>query len=115
MTYLEEMDVPKPKELARRLVFYNIDPKLYVAQFLMDENTEGAENTSEGRAKQENGQLEQGEKVAPFEGADQIHIKEHTKRVKQSDFKELEIEIQNNFLEHIRGELDIIKKQRKAV
>ena len=115
LTYLEEMDVPKPKELARRLVFYNIDPKLYVAQFLMDENTEGAENTSEGRAKQENGQLEQGEKVAPFEGADQIHIKEHTKRVKQSDFKELEIEIQNNFLEHIRGELDIIKKQRKAV
>ncbi len=115
LTYLEEMDVPKPKELARRLVFYNIDPKLYVAQFLVDENTEGAENTPEGRAKQENKQLEQGEQVALYEGADKLHIEVHAKRMKQSDFKELELETQNNFVEHVSGEVELLKQQRQSV
>ena len=115
LTYLESMDEEKPKELARRLAIYLIDPKLYVQMFLIDENTEGAENTTEGRAKQENQQLEQGEQVAPFEGADKIHIEVHNKRMKQSDFKELDIEIQNAFMVHVRGELDIIKQQRQSI
>ncbi len=115
LTYLEEMDVPKPKELARRLVFYLTDPKLYLQQFLVDENTEGAENTSEGRAKKENTQLEAGEQVPPYELADKLHIETHAERIKKSDFKDLEVEIQSNFSNHVRGELDILKQQRQSV
>ncbi len=115
LTYLEAMEVPKPKELARRLVLYTMDPKLYLQQFLIDENTEGAENTPEGKASKENQQLEQGEQVPPYSGADKIHIETHTRRMKQSDFKNLEIEIQNNFMEHVKGEVEILKQQRQSI
>ncbi len=115
LTYLEEMDVPKPKELARRLVFYNIDPKLYVSQFLMDENTEGAENTPEGRAKQEQMSIMEGEKVAPFNNVDKIHLEVHTKFMKSQEFKDVEIETKQNMVTHVRGEMEILQEQRKAV
>ncbi|HEC64588.1 MAG TPA: hypothetical protein ENI23_04790 [bacterium] len=116
LTYLEEMDVPKPKELARRLVFYNIDPKLYVAQFLTDENTEGAENTPEGRAKQEQKAIMEGEKVLPFTGVDKIHLETHSKFVKSSEFKENEdIEVKQNMVEHLKGEVEILRKIAQQV
>ncbi len=114
LTYFEDQDEEKPKELARRLAIYNVDPKLYVQMFLVDAETEGAENTPEGRAMQENKQLEEGEVVAPYEGADSTHIQIHNKRMKQSDFKELGIEIQNNFAEHVKGELEILKKSKQT-
>ena len=55
--------------------FYNTDPKLYVQQFCVDSNTEGIENTPEGKAEKENQKLEQGEQVPPFEGVDEGHLK----------------------------------------
>ena len=62
----------------------------------------------------ENKQLEQGEQVAPYEGADKLHIEVHAKRMKESGFKDLEIEIQNSFVEHLQGEVEILKQQRQS-
>jgi len=111
LTYFEKMDDPNPKELARRLIFYVSDPKLYVNEFCVDDETEESANTPEGMAKKENKQLEAGEKVPPYEGVTKEHLEVHTARIREENFAELEIEIQNNYVEHIRAESELLKAQ----
>ena len=113
LTYFEKQDETKPKESARRLAIYNIDPKLYVQMFLVDANTEGAENTSEGRAMKENESMEQGDVVPPFENADKLHVDTHGKRMKQTDFNELDDVIKKNFVTHVQGEVEILKRDKQ--
>ena len=112
LSYFEAFDTPNPKELARRLVFYNTDPKLYVQQFCTDENTDGAETTSKGKAEQEQKQLMAGEQVPPFENADKLHIDTHAEFIKGSEFQQLEdVEIKQNTQSHIQQEIDLLKQQ----
>jgi len=115
ISMLEDLDVPNPKERARRMVIYNIDPKLYIAQFCSDENAEGAENTPQGRAVQEQQRIMEGEEVPPFKGVDQSHIQEHDKFIKSNEFKNSEdVEMKQNMINHLRGELDILRSQTKV-
>ena len=113
LTYFEKFEETNPKEEAKRLVLYNLDPKLYLQEFCMDSNTEGADDSA-SRAEQENEQLEAGEEVPPYEGVDELHLKTHSERVKKSDFKELEPDIQMNFSNHIRGEIDLLRQKTQT-
>ncbi len=112
LTYYEKFDEPNPKELARRLVFYMTDPKLYIQQFCVDENTEGAENDPVIKAKQESQQMMQGEIVPPWQRADQLHIEEHNRFMQSGEFtKSDDIEIKNNYAQHVRAEIEIVRGQ----
>jgi hypothetical protein len=116
LSYMEAFEVSNPKEAARRMVMYNLDPKLYLAQFLMDENTPGAETTSIGKAQEENKQMMDGEMVPPFQGADKAHIEEHGMFMKKPLFKRLEdLAIKSNFMDHIQQELDQLKQLTQSV
>ena len=112
LTYFEKFEETNPKEEARRLVLYNLDPKLYLQEFCST-GKEGADDSA-SRAEQENEQLEAGEEVPPYEGVDELHLKTHSERVKKSDFKELEPDIQMNFSNHIRGEIDILRQKTQT-
>ena len=115
LTYFEEYDEIAPKEKARRMSLYNFDPKLYMAQFLMDENTPGMENTPEGKAQQEQKQIMQGEQVPPYAKADKAHIEEHAKFMKSADFANLEDDqIRMAMTEHVRAEIEQIKNNTKG-
>lgn len=112
LSYFEAMDESKPKEKARKTLLYQLDPKLYIAEYLVDANTPGADKDPVMKAEQENQQLDEGEKVPPFQGATPEHIEVHSKRVKSDTFAKLEDEIKLNYSEHIRGELDILRQNR---
>jgi hypothetical protein len=85
LSYFEAFDDTEPKEKARRMVMYTLDPKMYLAQFLMDENTPGMENTPEGKAAQEQKALVAGEQVPPNPTADAPHIEAHSKFMKSPE------------------------------
>lgn len=115
LTYFEAYDDSDPKEKARRFMLFSLDPKAYIAEFLMDENTPGAENTSDGKAKQEQKQLLQGEQVPPWPKADKVHIETHAKFVKSPEFEAIEDDqIKLNIADHIRAEAGQMKQMTQA-
>jgi len=105
LSYYETMDETKPKERARRMVLFNTDPKLYMAQFLMDESTPGMENTPEGKAAQEQKAIVAGEQVPPFLNADQAHIAAHAKFIKSPEFTNIPDEIKQALSQHVQAEI----------
>lgn len=109
LSYFEGFDEQNPKEKARRLTIYNIDPKLYLAMFCSDPNAEGAENDPAMRAEQENEDMEKGKQVPPYDGATKDHIEKHNARMKKPDFKMLSEEIQMFFVQHVQAELEILR------
>ena len=112
ISFFEEMDMPNPKEKARMMILYQTDPKLYLQQFCVTADMEGAENDPTMKAEQENRQLMNGEKVPGWQGANKEHLEAHGKLVKSSEFNELDdIELKQNVQEHIQAELDILKGQ----
>ena len=113
LTMYEDLDTPNPKERARRLVIYNVDPKLYVQTFCFDKNAEGAENTPEGKAEEEQDKIMAGEQVPPYPKADKAHLEAHGKFIQSGDFTQLEdVEIQQNMQSHVQGEIEILKGLR---
>ena len=115
ITYYEKTDETKPKEKARKLVFYNTDPKMYIQQFAVDENTEGTENDPLMQAKRENQQLANNEPVPPFQGVDPAHLQEHGKFAQSKELKNKEVDVQNNFLAHMQGEVEILKQMSQSM
>ena len=115
LTYYEKIDETNPKEKARKLVFYNTDPKMYIQQFAVDENTEGAENDPLMQAKRENKQLANGEQALPFQGVNPAHLQEHNKFIQSNEFKNKEVDLQNNFMIHLQGELEIMKQMSQSM
>ena len=112
----EDLDAPNPKERARRLVIYNTDPKLYLQQFCFDGNAEGAENTPEGKAEEEQEKIMAGEKVEPYPKADKAHLEAHGKFIKSGEFTNVEdVEIKRNMQEHIQGEIEILKGLKQGI
>jgi len=61
----------------------------------------------------ENESMEQGDVVPPFENADKLHVDTHGKRMKQTDFNELDDVIKKNFVTHVQGEVEILKRDKQ--
>ncbi len=110
LSYFEAMDESNPREKARKTILYQLDPKLYMAEYLVDENTPGADRDPVMKANQENKQLDNGEQVLPFQQATPEHIQVHAKRMQSDTFNGLSDEIKMAYLTHTRGEVDILKQ-----
>ncbi len=115
LTYFEKFDETNAKEMARRVVYYTMDPKLYVTQFCMDENTPGMETLPQGQAIQENKRLMAGEVVPPNQAADNVHIEEHAKFAKSGEFQNADDTVKNNFTTHVRAEVNQLKQLTQSV
>ena len=115
LTFFEKTDEPKPKEMARRFIYYTLDPKLYLATFAVDENTEGAENDPVMKAKQEQEAIMKGEQVQPFAGVTADHLQEHGKFMKSGKFTNQEIETQQFMIDHVRAEAETLKGMAQSV
>jgi hypothetical protein len=111
LTMYERLNLPNPKELTRRMVMFNVDPKMYLSVFAVDENTEGMEDLPENTAKKDIQALEKGETPPPAPEVTKEHIKEHEKHLKSAKFKKLKKEIQANIIAHVRAELEVLKGQ----
>ncbi len=105
LSYFEAFDETSPKEKARRMVMYTLDPKMYLAQFLMDENTPGMENTPEGKAAQEQKAIVAGEQVPPNPTADAAHIEAHSKFMKSPEFANIPDELKQAMVAHVQAEI----------
>lgn len=112
LSYFEAMEDTEPKEKARRMVMYTLDPKMYMAQFLMDENTPGMENTPEGKAAQEQKALVAGEQVPPNPTADAPHIETHSKFMKSPEFANIPDEIKQSFIAHVQSEIAQVRQNQ---
>jgi len=115
LTFFEKTDEPKPKEMARRFIYYTLDPKLYLATFAVDENTEGAENDPVVKAKQEQVAIMKGEQIQPFAGVTADHLQEHSKFMQSGKFRGQEIEIQQFIIDHVRSEAETLKGMAGSV
>jgi hypothetical protein len=109
-TMFEKFDDPNPKETALKLVLFQQDPKLYIQKYLVDENTEGAENDPIIKAKKENKDLLNGEKVPPFNGATPEHLQEHQKFAEKPEFKKADEVVMTNFMNHVQAEIEIVRQ-----
>jgi len=96
-------------------VLYNVDPKIYMSEFLMDGNTPGMENTPEGSAMADQKKIMEGEQVPPNAKADQAHIEEHAKFMKSPEFTNLEDDtIRMAMIEHTRQEIAQLKGKTQS-
>lgn len=111
LTMFEKLDETNPKELTRRLIYHQLDPKLYVQEFAIDENTPGAEANAAMKAKQEQEAILNGEDVPPFDKADEEHLKTHQEFMNNSDFKNQDVDVKQNFSNHLKAEIDVAKQQ----
>ena len=115
LTMYERLGLPNPKELTMRKILLDIDPKAYLAQYVMDENTPGMENEPTAVAKQDIKKLEQGEVVPPAPEITKEHIAEHTKHMKSSGFGRFKPDIKQNVMNHVRAEIESLKQTTAQV
>ncbi len=115
LTMYEKMGLPNPKELTRRKLILDADPKMYLAEFAVDENTPGFEDDPKVIAKEQQDRLEEGEAVEPAPDVTRDHIKEHQLFVKSLRFKKLRDDVKELVIDHIRQEIDIMKAQMEQV
>ena len=115
LSYFEAMDVDKPKEKARKVILYTLDPKLYLSEYLVDANTPGADRDPARKAEQENQALDNGEQVPPFAQATPDHIQIHAKRMQSDTFNGLSDEIKMAYMTHVKAEIDILKQGQQAM
>lgn len=111
LTMYEKLNLPNPKELTRRKIMLDVDPKMYLAEFATDEETPGMEDDPVNVAKEDIKRLSEGETVPPAPEVTRPHIKEHQKFMKSYAFGKLKDEIKALHIEHVREELDILKQQ----
>ncbi|MFA5037057.1 MAG: hypothetical protein WC479_07775 [Candidatus Izemoplasmatales bacterium] len=111
LTMYERLNLPNPKELVRRIVMFQADPRMYLATFAVDENTEGMEDLPENTAKRDIAALERGEDVPPAPEITKEHIKEHEKELKSAKFKKLKKDIQVKMINHVRAEVEVLRQQ----
>ena len=115
LTMYERLNLPNPKELTMRKLLLDIDPKAYLAQYAMDENTPGMENEPTAVAKKDIRLLEKGEEAPPAAEVTKEHIAEHTKHLKSSGFKRLKPQIKMNVANHMRSEIESIKQTTQQI
>jgi len=115
LTMFERLNLPNPKELTRRKLLLDIDPKMYLAEFVMDENTPGMEKDPVTLAKKDIRELEEGEVVPPQPVVEKAHIEEHVKHIKSQHFENLKKDIKANTAEHIKAELQKVKEDVASV
>lgn len=115
LTMYERLNLPNPKELTRRMVLFQSDPRMYLAQYAVDEDTEGMEDDPVVQAKKDIQMLEQGEPVEPSSNITREHIREHEKYMKSQRFKKLKDEVKQNMIDHVRAEMEVLRGSVQTV
>lgn len=115
LTMYEKLNLPNAKELARRSVLYQKDPMAYLAEFSIDENTEGFENDPKNVAKMDIEKLSQGEPVPPTREVTAEHLAVHNKFLAQDAFKNLPPEVQELMIGHVRQEAETAKQMSSQI
>jgi hypothetical protein len=111
LSLFERLGLPNPKELTRRMIFFKADPRMYVANFAIDENTPGMEDDPINTAKKDIAALDRGEDVPPSPEITRDHIQEHEKAMKSFGFKKKKEKVQREHLAHVRAEIEVLKQQ----
>ena len=91
------------------------DPRAYLAQYAMDENSPGMEDDPLTMAQPDIMKLEKGGKGMPFANVNRDHIKEHQKYLASPRFTKLKKEHQQMMIDHVRQELEPMKQQVKQI
>ena len=101
LTFAEKWHFEKPREFAKRLVYYLVDPQRYVNEILQVGGAGGDKEAMEVIQR-----IQSGENVPPKEDATKEYIAYMNQFIKSPAFKQLDPEAQRLIVEHVRGTLE---------
>ncbi len=107
LSIAEGLSKPNPKEFAKRMVYYKFAMDRYLAEILQVEQN-GAANDDLAKAHIQ--RLNLGEVVPPMENPTKEHLATHDVDLKMPYNQELDPEIKQLKITHIRGELELAKE-----
>lgn len=115
ITFYKDMGYRNPEEKAKNLFLWQSDPKRLFADLEEEDQEVVAESTERqiSKAKEETEILQTSEKVPPFKKADGNHIAFHEEFIDSPQFANLDQTAQQNYIEHVKQELDIVSAQAK--
>ena len=104
LTFAEMWHVPKPREIAKRIFNYLLNPKGYAQETL---KMGGGEGDEEAMATIQ--QISAGENVPPKENASKEYLAYYGQFLQSPAFKQLDPEVQQLHILHVRGTMDATK------
>jgi hypothetical protein len=104
LTFAEKWHFEKPREFAKRLVYFLVDPQRYVSEILQEG---GAGGDKEAQANIQ--KMMAGENVPPKEDATKEYVAYMNEFLKSPAFKQLEPEVKQIIVTHVRGTIDASK------
>jgi hypothetical protein len=108
LTFAEKWHLERPREFAKRLVYYLLDPAKYISEILQMGQPGGDQDAMAVIQK-----IMAGENVPPKQDATKEYIAYFNEFIKSPKFTELDPEVKNLILTHIRGTMDATKGQMK--
>ena len=104
LTFAEMWHVPKPREIAKRIFNYLLNPKGYAQETL---KMGGGEGDEEAMATIQ--QISAGENVPPKENASKEYLAYYGQFLRSPAFKQLDPEVQQLHIMHVRGTMEATK------
>ena len=98
LTFAEKWHAEKPREFAKRLVYYLADPAKYISEVLLLGQGGGDKEAMAAIEK-----MIAGENVPPNQNASKEYIAYFTEFMKTPDFQKLDNEVKNLIITHIKG------------
>ena len=105
LTFAEKWHLEKPREFAKRLVLYMVDPQRYIAEVLQMGGGEGGEQDAMATIQAINA----GEQVPAKENASKEYISYYNQFLKSPAFKQLDSEVKALHLQHIRDTINMAR------
>lgn len=104
LTFMEKWHADKPREKAKRLFYFLFAPDQYATQVLQE-----AEQGGDPEAQQTMQTLLSGQAVPPKENPSKQYLATIEAFVKSPSFKQLEPQIQQLVIDHLRGTIELAK------
>ena len=98
LTFAEKWHLEQPREFAKRLIYYLVDPAKYIAEVLQMGQAGGDQEAQEVLKK-----IMAGENVPPAKNPTKEYLAYFNQFIKSPEFAKLDPEVKNLVLQHIRG------------
>ena len=104
LTFAEKWHTERPREFAKRLVYFLVDPQRYIQEIL---EIGGAGGDKDAMAVIQ--RLQAGENVPPKEDASKEYVAYFSQFLKSLAFKQLDQEVKQLIIAHVRGTIEASK------
>lgn len=107
LSIAEGLNKEDPKEFAKRILFYRLFPDRYINEILQEDP---AGMQADPSALQEIEFINRGDEVPPQEAPTKMHLATHNQYMNSPQFKELDPQIKQMHVAHVKAEIDNSKR-----